>query len=72
MCLGAIYWSGMQKIFYACDRNDAAASGFNDKMIYDEIMLDPSARKIQFIKINDPGAAEIFKTWDSLEDKTPY
>lgn len=72
MCLGAIYWSGIKKVFYSCNRNDAAGSGFDDKLIYEEIALDPSARKISFIKLDDAGASEIFKNWDSLENKTPY
>ena len=72
MCLGAIYWSGIRKVFYSCSRNDAATSGFNDKLIYEEIALDPSERKVSFIKVEDAGAIEIFKTWDNLEDKKPY
>jgi len=72
MCLGAIYWSGIKKVFYACDRNDAAMAGFDDRLIYNEIALDPSARRISFIRLDDAGATEIFKTWDNLEDKTLY
>jgi tRNA(Arg) A34 adenosine deaminase TadA len=72
MCLGAIYWSGIRKVFYSCSRKDAEVSGFDDKMIYDEIALDPPERKVSFIRLEDCGAKEIFKIWDKLEDKTPY
>ena len=72
MCLGAIYWSGIKTVFYASDRLDAGKAGFNDKLIYDEIRLDPSARKISFIQMKDSGGKEVFKTWDSLENKIPY
>lgn len=72
MCLGAIYWSGIKTVYYACDRLDAEKAGFNDKLIYDEIRLDPSARKISFIYMNDTGGREVFKMWDSLENKIPY
>jgi guanine deaminase len=72
MCLGAIYWSGIRKVVYACDRTDAESAGFSDKLIYDEIMLDPSSRKISFIRITDAGGREVFKKWDKLENKIPY
>jgi len=72
MCLGAIYWSGIRKVVYACDRTDAEAAGFSDKLIYDEIILDPSSRKISFIRLNDAGGREVFRKWDELESKIPY
>lgn len=72
MCLGAIYWSGIKTVYYSCDRHDAGEAGFNDKFIYDEIVLEPSKRKISFIRVNDTGGREVFKTWDNLENKRPY
>jgi len=72
MCLGAIYWSGIKKVVYACNRTDAEEAGFSDKLIYEEIMLDPDKRKIFFLRINDTGGKKVFKKWDKLEDKIPY
>jgi guanine deaminase len=72
MCLGAIYWAGIKNVVYSCDRYDAEDSGFSDKMIYNEIMLDPLKRKISFIRLIDPGAKEIFRKWDELENKIAY
>ena len=72
MCLGAIYWAGIKKVYYALDRNDAALAGFSDKFIYDEITLAPQNRNISFIRIDDSGSREIFRTWDNLENKIPY
>jgi guanine deaminase len=72
MCLGAIYWAGIKKVVYSCDRNDAEDSGFSDKMIYSEIMLDPLKRKISFIRLIDPDAKKIFRKWDELENKVTY
>jgi guanine deaminase len=72
MCLGAIYWSGIKTVVFACDRNDAEVAGFNDKFIYDEIMLDPGARKISFRQIDDNSGKEVFDAWNSLENKIPY
>ncbi len=72
MCLGAIYWSGIRKVFYSSDRTDAEAAGFSDKLIYNEIMLDPSKRKITFIRMTDAGGKEVFKKWNEFENKINY
>ena len=72
MCLGAIYWSGIKKVIYSCDRSDAEEAGFSDKLIYSEIMLDPSERTISFVRMADSGAKEVFKQWDELENKVAY
>jgi guanine deaminase len=72
MCLGAIYWSGIQKVVYSSDRSDAEKAGFNDKFIYDEIMLEPSERGITFIQSSDPAAEEVFRIWNEKNDKVVY
>jgi guanine deaminase len=72
MCLGAIYWSGIKKVVYASDRNDAEEAGFSDKLIYEEIVLDPAGRKISFVRIEDTGGKEVFRKWDEMENKIPY
>jgi len=72
MCLGAIYWAGIRRVIYACDRHDAADAGFSDKDIYDEILLDPSERRIKFIRLEQPEGEEVFKEWKRNEKKIPY
>ncbi|OFY64918.1 MAG: tRNA-specific adenosine deaminase [Bacteroidetes bacterium RBG_19FT_COMBO_42_7] len=72
MCLGAIYWSGIKRVVYASDRRDAAIAGFDDEMIYHEISLDPSKRRITFEQIKDTEAKEVFREWDQYDGKTPY
>jgi tRNA(Arg) A34 adenosine deaminase TadA len=72
MCLGAIYWAGIRKVVYACDRTDAEAAGFSDKLIYDEIILAPSSRKIEFLRLTGLGGNEVFKKWNSTENKIRY
>ena len=72
MCLGAIYWSGIRKVVYASDRNDAARAGFSDKEIYDEISLNPESRKIGFIQIENTGGDQVFRKWVEYEKKIPY
>jgi guanine deaminase len=72
MCLGAIYWAGIRKVVFACDRTDAEEAGFSDKLIYSEICLDPSQRTISFIRLNDSGGKEVFRKWDRMENKITY
>jgi tRNA(Arg) A34 adenosine deaminase TadA len=72
MCLGAIYWAGIKKVVYSSDRHGAAKAGFNDRFIYDEILLDPSGRKIVFLQLNDQGSEEVFRKWEQSENKIPY
>ncbi len=72
MCLGAIYWAGIKRVVYASDRLDAEASGFNDNLIYDEINLDPSERKIEFLHMPEAGGGEVFRIWNETENKISY
>jgi guanine deaminase len=72
MCLGATYWAGIKKVVYASDRIDAEKAGFSDKMIYEEILLDPANRRITFLRLTDSGAKEVFREWDKLENKFLY
>ncbi len=72
MCLGAIYWAGIKKVIYASDRTDAESAGFSDKMIYEELVLDPARRKIDFIRISSSRGKELFKKWGDMENKIPY
>jgi len=72
MCLGAVYWSGIQRVVYACDRQDAEKAGFSDNFIYEEIMLDPSERKISFTRITDAGGSEVFRKWYMFDNKIAY
>lgn len=72
MCLGAIYWAGIKRVVYGCDRNDAENAGFNDKLIYNEIMLPAASRRINFLKMEVPDGKDVFKAWTESENKIPY
>lgn len=72
MCLGAIYWSGIKKVVYSCNRVDAEKAGFSDKLIYEEIVLNPEDRTVSFIRLTDPEAKEVFGNWIMMEDKIKY
>lgn len=72
MCLGAIYWARPEKVFYACTREDAAAIGFDDQFIYNEIDKDMNHRKIDFIPLHREEALTVFQQWNKKENKTEY
>ena len=72
MCLGAIYWARLAKVYYACSRYDAAAANFDDSFIYDEISVSPSERIIRMLHLNLPNARQPFKIWAEKPDKVVY
>lgn len=72
MCLGAIYWARPEAVYFASTKENAAAIGFDDQFIYDEIDTPFNARKIPFQHIDIPTAAELFKAWVNKPDKTAY
>ena len=72
MCLGAIYWARLAKVYYACSRFDAAAANFDDSFIYDEILVPPSERSIAMHHLNLPNALQPFKIWTEKSDKVVY
>jgi guanine deaminase len=72
MCLGAIYWAGIKKVVYASDRHDAAEAGFSDNSIYKEVILEPSNREIEFLRLNEPDAKKVFATWKEYEKRILY
>jgi tRNA(Arg) A34 adenosine deaminase TadA len=72
MCLGAIYWSQIKLVYFANNKNDAAAIGFNDSFIYDEMMLSHENRKIKMIALENEGALKLFEKWKLKNDKTLY
>ena len=72
MCLGAIYWAKLDKIYYANDRKDAANIGFADDFIYEELPLKPSERQKPSEILMREEALEDFRMWQEKEDKTEY
>ena len=72
MCLSAIYWSHIDKIYYANTRIDAAKIGFDDKFIYDELNIDLKKRLIPLEQINQKEAIKAFNDWELKTDKIRY
>lgn len=72
MCLAAIYWARIGKVFYANTRKDAAKIGFDDDLIYREISLPLSRRKIPTKQLLRPEALKIFDEWKAKPNKIHY
>lgn len=72
MCLGAIYWSRLEKVFFANTREDAARIGFDDQRIYAEMSYPFSRRTIPFVQIMQDAARIAFREWELKDDKIRY
>lgn len=72
MCLGAIYWAHLNRIYYANNRKDAARIGFDDDFIYKEIALKPQERHKQMEVLLSEEAKEAFRMWEADGDKAEY
>lgn len=72
MCLGAIYWARIDRIYYANTKADAADIGFDDQFIYDEIALPFKNRRVGLQQLLRNEALEAFKLWNKSEMKTSY
>lgn len=72
MCLGAIYWARLDKMYYANTKSDAKNIGFDDSFIYDELELKPTDRKLPSETLLHNEAIKAFETWASKDDKIEY
>lgn len=72
MCLGALFWARPARIFFAATRDDAAAAGFDDSLIYSQIELPYTQRSIPMIQVPDPHAGLPFKEWLNKADRIEY
>ncbi len=72
MCLSAIYWARLEKIYYANTRFDAANIQFDDEFLYQEIPKDIASRKISMQQIGHAEALLVFEIWNKKVDKVRY
>lgn len=72
MCLGAIYWARLDRVYYASTREDAAAVGFDDEHIYRELDRPPSERKIPMENMMREEAHRAFNAWVKTDDRMEY
>ncbi len=72
MCLAALYWARVDHIYYGSSREDAARIGFDDGLIYSEVALPVSERKIPTIQVLKEEARIPFDEWEKKTDKIRY
>ena len=72
MCLAAIHWARIEKIYYANTQEDARHIGFDDHAIYEELTKNSRERKIPTAQILPKEGKAAFQTWEEKVDKTPY
>lgn len=72
MCLSALYWAGVKKIFYGNTKEDAEAIDFSDKFIYDEIEKPQGKRHIPGIRVDNSETIKAFEKWAAKKDRINY
>lgn len=72
MCLSAIYWSRITKVYYAATRGNAALAGFDDAYIYQELAKPNDQKSIQITHVDCPEAKNPFSLWERSTNKTEY
>ena len=72
MCLSAIYWARISKIYFANTREDAQKIDFDDSLIYSELQKNINGRKIPMVQMMRSEALKAFELWDKKTDKVKY
>ena len=72
MCLGAIYWARLDKLYYAGTKDDAAKADFDDSMIYRELCIPKEERSLPSTQLLRKEAVDVFEAWINSEKKVPY
>ena len=72
MCLGAIYWARLDRLWFAASRHDAEHAGFDDSHIYRELALPPDRRVLVARQVDLPEARSLFAEWARLEGRRIY
>ena len=72
MCLGAVYWARLERVYFASTAQDAAEAGFDDSLIYRELVLPHPERKIPLTQMMREEALTAFRNWLGTSNKTHY
>jgi tRNA(Arg) A34 adenosine deaminase TadA len=72
MCLGAIYWAHLDRMYYGNTKEDAKEIGFDDSFIYKELELSPSLRRLISVPLMRDEALQAFRNWRDKTDKVEY
>ncbi len=72
MCLSAIFWARIDRIYFAATRHDAADAGFDDAAIYREVSSDFADRAVPIVHLPNEASLALFESWRKKTDKVPY
>ena len=72
MCLGALYWARPEAVYYASTAADAAAAGFDDRFIYEELAAPPSERSLRMVRLDHARSGEAFARWTESLERVDY
>lgn len=72
MCLGAIYWAHLDKLYFGNTKTNAKDIGFDDSFIYEELDLPSEQRRLKAVRMLGEEAIKAFRMWDDMEDKIKY
>lgn len=72
MCLAAVFWARIDRVYFSATREDAAHIGFDDAEIYKEVSADMRHRKIPMIHLATEKSAHLFEVWRTMDNKVPY
>jgi guanine deaminase len=72
MCLAAIYWARIRKVYFGTNKEDVAAIGFDDNLFYKLIRGEDTENAVEIVNINRKECLELLKEWDEKNDKKMY
>lgn len=72
MCLSALYWAGVSRIYYGNTKEDADRIAFSDRFIYEQIDKKPIDRLIPCIRVKNDYTIKAFEMWENKKDKITY
>jgi tRNA(Arg) A34 adenosine deaminase TadA len=72
MCLSAIYWARLRRVYYGNTRQDARSIGFDDDLIYTEVAAPISQRQVPMKQLLHREALPVFQEWQNKPDKIRY
>ena len=72
MCLGAVMWARISKLYYAAGRRDAARAGFDDELFYTELSHPVELRQLPSEQMMQEESVAVFDQWNEIKDKIPY
>ena len=72
MCLAAIYWAKIDRVYYSCTQSEASSCGFDDSLIYKDFCMPIENRQVSMSQILPDSAKELFDLWKNNPNKVPY